>query len=244
VQSKDCTAASRTRFAHAPPRQHGLRSYFLCSSDSEHSRGKTLVFPRLRQFSVHKLSCQMNFWKMMNFLLTTLSKFAKTLHVSAPSLPRHNSSTELPSELLFAPLFWVHRGGLVPQLQPLYDGPYAVLRRGPPSFTIRVGWRDEVVAVSRLKACIAADATAGSPRRRSRASGSHSGCLATTKRVSFSDPLVSSPSSSQAPPRDGLRTVFLPGEEVFARSGPAAPSQVPQMRYPSHQRAPLQRLDL
>jgi hypothetical protein len=34
----------------------------LCfSSDSEHSRGKTLVFPRLRQYSVHKLSCQMNF---------------------------------------------------------------------------------------------------------------------------------------------------------------------------------------
>jgi transposase InsO family protein len=31
------------------------------SEDSEHSRGKTLVFPRLRQFSVHKLFCQTNF---------------------------------------------------------------------------------------------------------------------------------------------------------------------------------------
>ncbi len=39
-------------------------------------------------------------------------------------------------------------------------------------------------------------------------------------------------------------TVFLPSEEVFARPGPAAPSQVPQMRYPSHQRAPPKRLDL
>ncbi len=74
AQSKDCTAASRTSFAHAPPRQHGPRSYPLCSSDSEHSRGKTLVFPRLRQFSVPKLSCQMNFCKMMNFQLTPLSK--------------------------------------------------------------------------------------------------------------------------------------------------------------------------
>ncbi len=77
------------------------------------------------------------------------------MHVSAPSLPRHNSSTELPSELpaelLSAPLIWVRRGGLVPPLQPLYDGPYAVLRRGPRSFTIRVGSRDEVVAVSRLR---------------------------------------------------------------------------------------------
>ncbi len=29
--------------------------------------GKTLVFPRLRQFLVHKLSCQMNFCKILNF---------------------------------------------------------------------------------------------------------------------------------------------------------------------------------
>ncbi len=74
AQSKDCTAASRTRFAHALPWRHCLRSYLLCSLASEHSRGKTLVFPRLRQFSVHKLSCQMNFCKMMNFQLTPLSK--------------------------------------------------------------------------------------------------------------------------------------------------------------------------
>ncbi len=74
AQSKGCTAASRTRFVHAPKRQHGPRSYPLYSLDSEHSRGKTLVFPRLRQFSVHKLSCQMNFCKMMNFQLTPLSK--------------------------------------------------------------------------------------------------------------------------------------------------------------------------
>ncbi len=90
---------------------------------------------------------------------TIAKKISKTLHVSAPSLPRHNSSTYLPSELLAellsAPLVWVHRGGLVPPLQPLYDGPYVVLCRSPRSFTIRVG--------------------------------SHPGSLATTKRVSFSD---------------------------------------------------------
>ncbi len=106
------------------------------------------------------------------FSVDTIVKiFSKTLHVSAPSLPRHNSSTELPSELpvelLSAPLVWVRRGGLVPPLQPLYDGPNAVLRRGPCSFTIRVGSRDEVIAVSHLKACTAADATLqpASPRQ-------------------------------------------------------------------------------
>jgi hypothetical protein len=81
--------------------------------------------------------------------------FSKTLHVSAPSLPRHNSSTELPSELpaelLSTPLVWVRRGGQVPPLQPLYDSPYTVLCPAPCSFTIRVGSRDEVVPVSRLR---------------------------------------------------------------------------------------------
>jgi hypothetical protein len=66
---------------------------------------------------------------------TIVKNFSKTLHVSAPSLPRHNSSTdlpcELPAELLSAPLVWVRWGSLVPPLQPLYNVPYAVLRRGP-----------------------------------------------------------------------------------------------------------------
>jgi hypothetical protein len=156
-------------------------------------------------------------------------------------LPRHNSSTELPSELpadlLSAPLVWVHRGGLVPPLQLLYDSPYSVLRHSPRSFTIRVGSWDEVVAVSRLKACTAVDATPGSPCHRGRPPGLHPGGLAATKQVSFSDPLVSSP-SPPAPPQNGPGTVFLPGEEVFARPGPAAPSQVPQTRYPSRGHLP------
>jgi hypothetical protein len=173
--------------------------------------------------------------------------FSKTLHVPAVSLPRHNSSAqlsdELPGDLLTTPLVWVCRGGVIPPLQPLYDGPYAVLRRWPRSFTIRVRSRDEVIAVSHLKACTAADAMPGSLRHRGRPPGSHPGGPAATKRVSFSDPLVSSP-SPPAPPRDGPGTVFLPGEEVFASPGPAAPSQVPQTRYPSHQGTPPQRLYL
>jgi hypothetical protein len=82
-------------------------------------------------------------------------------------------------------------------------------------------------AVSRLKACMAVDATPGSPHRRGRPPGSRPGGLAATKRVLFSDLLVSSPSSSPTPPRDGPGTVFLPDEEVVARPGPAALSQPP-----------------
>jgi hypothetical protein len=64
-----------------------------------------------------------------------IKKFSKTLYVPAVSLPRHNSSAELPDELpgdlLTAPLVWVCRGGVIPPLQPLYDGRYTVLGPGP-----------------------------------------------------------------------------------------------------------------
>jgi hypothetical protein len=179
---------------------------------------------------------------------TIVKHVLKILHVSAPSLPRHNSSTDLPSklpaELLSAPLVWAHRGGLDPPLQLLYNGPYPVLHRGPHYFTIRVGSRDEVVAVSHLRACMAAEATLGSPCRRGRPLGPRPSGLATSKRVLFSDLLVSSPSPSSTPPRDGPGTVFLPGKEVFTRPGLAAPLQPPQTWYPSRQQAPPKRLDL
>jgi hypothetical protein len=91
--------------------------------------------------------------------------------ILAPSFP-----SELPAELLTNPLVWVCR-----------DGPYAVLRRGPCSFTIRVRARDKVVAISRLKACTAVDTTPGSPHHRGRPRGSRPGGPAATKRVSYSD---------------------------------------------------------
>ncbi len=41
----------------------------FCSSASTHSRGKTLVFPQLRQFLVPQLCCLMSFCRAMKFLL-------------------------------------------------------------------------------------------------------------------------------------------------------------------------------
>ncbi len=194
------------------------------------------------------LCCLMNFCKMKKCQLMLLSKnFQKPCMfllflclgtILVPSCQMSCQATSSPS-----PLVWVRQGGVIPPLQPLYDGPYAVLCRGPRSFTFRVGSRDKVIAVSCLKACTAADATSGSPCRRGRPPGPHPGGPAATKRVSFSDPLVSPP-SPPAQSRDGPGTVFLPGEEVFAHLGPAVPSQVPQTRYPFRQRAPPKRLDL
>jgi hypothetical protein len=161
---------------------------------------------------------------------TFVKIFLKTLHISTPSLPRHNSSTDLPSELLSAPLVFVCRGSLVPPLQPLYDSPYAAPAPSPSESGLGKRWLPS--AVLRL----AQPLTPRSPHRRGRPLGSRGG-LAATKRVSFSDPLVSSPSPSSAPPHDGPGTIFLPGKEVFARLGSEAPSQPPQTQYPSRQRA-------
>ncbi len=75
VQLKDSIAVSRMHFTHAPLQRLGPRSYLLYSSASMHSRGKTLVIPRWRQFLALQLSFLTNFfYKEMNFLLMELLK--------------------------------------------------------------------------------------------------------------------------------------------------------------------------
>jgi hypothetical protein len=68
----------------------------------------------------------------------TISKRFLKYFSPALSLPRHNSSCQLPSELpadlLSDHLFWVWCGGVVLPLHTLYAGPYAILCRGSCSF--------------------------------------------------------------------------------------------------------------
>ncbi len=139
------------------------------------------------------LTLSKNFPKLCMFLL-----FLCLGTILAPSCPAScQPSCSLPPLSMSIGAAWFHpfsRSTTAPTR--LCAGPYAALRLGPRFFTIRVGSRDEVVAISHLKACTAADATPGSPHHRGRPPGSRPGGLATTKRVSLSDPLVSSPSSS------------------------------------------------
>ncbi len=48
---------------------------------------------------------------------------------------------------------YVRRGGAGPPLSPLYSGPYEVITRGPKTFTVLLGDRQEVevISVDRLK---------------------------------------------------------------------------------------------
>jgi hypothetical protein len=142
----------------------------------------------------------------------TISKFLKK-SFGAPvfSLPRHNLScqlpTELPADLLSACFVWVRHGGSI--IHPLYDGPYAILYQGPCAFTLQVRLPEEIIAMSCLEGAhgcgrhawqsMQLRQTTG-PRRATLVPGmtamlatAQLGGSAATKRVLFSAPLVSSP---------------------------------------------------
>ncbi len=79
VQSKDFTAASRMRYMLVPPRLLGPRRSPGFSMASVHSWGRSLAFPRLRQFVWLKFFCQMNFCKETKFLLKQFQIYIKNL---------------------------------------------------------------------------------------------------------------------------------------------------------------------
>jgi hypothetical protein len=59
--------------------------------------------------------------------------------------------TQLPDDLARAPTLFMRRDGNEPPLQPLYDGPYAVIRRSLHHFTLRIGDKEDKVSTLRLK---------------------------------------------------------------------------------------------
>jgi transposase InsO family protein len=74
----------------------------------------------------------------------------------------------VPAALRGADYVYVRRDGHVPALGDLYVGPYHVLHRGPKAFRLRVGLREEVISVDRLKACLAVNPIPGVPAARGR----------------------------------------------------------------------------
>jgi hypothetical protein len=60
-------------------------------------------------------------------------------------------AAKLPAALLQASHVYVHRGGALPPLAPLYMGPYEVLERADKFFWLAVGGPEETVSIDRLK---------------------------------------------------------------------------------------------
>ncbi len=105
---------------------------------------------------------------------TFLEQFSKTLSAAEHSATRHNTAAvrrpppQLPNDLARAPTVFVRRGGHVPPLQPLYDGPYTVIRRSLLHFTLRIGDKEDKVSNLRLKPCTNPAAPPALPRVRGR----------------------------------------------------------------------------
>jgi hypothetical protein len=64
-------------------------------------------------------------------------------------------------------LVYVRRGAAADPLAPQYLGPYRVLQKGPKTFKLQVGGREETVTVDRLKPHLGSSALqpADPPRR-------------------------------------------------------------------------------
>jgi hypothetical protein len=134
---------------------------------------------------------------------------------------------------------FVRREGHVPPLQPLYDGPYTVIRRSLHHFTLRIGDKVDKVSTLRLKPCTDQTAPPALPRVRGHPPaairfrdfpppGAGAAC-----RVHFAPQL----------PAEPRREPFYPGTPpgVFAR--PAAVLDHTTARPALNRRAPS-RLDL
>ncbi len=81
-----------------------------------------------------------------------LEQFSKTLSAAEHTATRHNTAAarrpppQLPDDLTRALTVFVRRDGHVPQLLPLYDGPYAIICRSLHHFTLRIGDKEDKVS--------------------------------------------------------------------------------------------------
>ncbi len=161
------------------------------------------------------------------------------------SATRHNTAAahrpppQLPDDHARAPTVFVRRDGHVPPLQPLYEGPYTVIRRSHHHLTLRIGDKVDKVSTLRLKPCTDPTAPPALPRVRGRPPAAVRFLdfpppgAAAARRVHFA------PEQPAEPRREPFSPGTLPG--VFAR--PAAVLDHTAARPASNRRAPS-RLDL
>jgi hypothetical protein len=104
------------------------------------------------------------------------AQFVEMLRSTLPPptrpLRETQAATTIPASLMSARFVYVKKGGVVPPLAPLYQGPFAVIESGPKFFQVSIGGRREVITVDRLKPYLgtapvepAAPTARGRPRR-------------------------------------------------------------------------------
>ena len=169
-----------------------------------------------------------------------LEQFSKTLSAAEHATTRHNTAAarqpppRLPDDLARATMVFVRRDGHVPPLQPLYDGPYAVIRRSLHHFTLRIGDKVDKVSTLRLKPCTDPAAPPALPRVRGRPPAAvRSG---TSRRQEPRQPAGYTSPLSHQPNRDGnrfplaCRQGFLHAPLLFSTTPPLGPPATAERR--------------
>ncbi len=174
-----------------------------------------------------------------------LDQFSKTLSAAEHTSTKHNTvpacrpPPQLPDDLACAPTVFVRRDGHVLLLQPLYNGPYAVIRRSLHHFTLRISDKKDKVSILCLKPCTDPTAPPAQPRVRGRPP-------AAVRFQDFPPPGTAAPRRLHfAPqqPTEPLRESFSPGQPpgFFARHT-AVPDN--DAAWPALNRQAPSRLDL
>jgi transposase InsO family protein len=173
-----------------------------------------------------------------------LTQFSKTLSSAEIVSARHNTAAarrqppQLPDTLSRAPSVFIRRDGHVPPLQPLYDGPYTVLRRSLHHFTLQIGDKTDKVSTLRLKACSDPSAQPALPRPRGRPP--------TVRFRDFPPPGARTARRVHFAPLSAAETTrepFPPGQPPGGFARPAVVS-TPAEHRPARNRRPPDKLDL
>ena len=70
---------------------------------------------------------------------------------SVPTSPHGNTKTHVPDDLLSAKNVFIRLDSHQTPLQRAYDGPYEVIATGHKTFRIRVGGKESVISIDRIK---------------------------------------------------------------------------------------------
>ncbi len=114
------------------------------------------------------------FLDMPDWPLQDLGRGQQQLPAASGGLPTRPLRGEqlgsyCPPQLFKAELVYIRVGASKPPLQPLYEGPYRVIRAGQKVFVVDIGGRPQSVTVDQLKPhLVAAPAVTAAPPRRGR----------------------------------------------------------------------------
>ncbi len=200
------------------------------------SNGMVECFHRRLKDTLHARSASANWVDHLPWVLLGLRAAAREDDSSTPAQIQHHRRLppHLPDDLARAPTVFMRRDNQVPPLQPLYNGPYAVIRRSLHHFTLRISDKEDKVSTLRLKPCTDPTAPPAQPRVRGQPPAAVTfrdfppPGAAAARRVHFSPKQQAEPRREPFSP--GLLPMFLHVPPPFSTTPPLGPPATTEHR--------------